>query len=432
HGLSDTTMLLRIDPDRNAIALFSIPRDLTVTIPGYGTATFNEAYSIGGPKLTLKTVKALTGLNVNHVVNVDFTGFAKAVSAIGCVYVDVDRRYYHSNEGLAAAAQYSEIDVRPGYQRLCGYNALEYVRFRHTDNDIVRNSRQQDFLREARARVPASDLLTKRHDLISIFTHYTTSDINSTGTMLQVMKLFIEARDEPVKEVHFPGTVARDVTVTPGQIEQAVSQFLGIEGTRGPRGQDAAPVGGEPAPAAETPPPPKVSKSEQKATAKAPVQQAPKPKKGTSSVAGLEGGNYGKKLAFRIQRRNRKMPIYYPTTVIAGSEYAQKPRAYTLADRALAPDERFSYKFVLKTPVGEYYGLQGVRWKDAPILDEPHETKKIGDRTYNLYYDNDRLRMVAWETDEGAYWVSNTLLQSLSADQMIAIARGAKVLEPTA
>ena len=81
YGNSDTTMLLRLDPDRNAIALLSIPRDLKVNIPGYGTNKINAAYSFGGPKLTLETVKQITGLQINHLVNVDFTGFARAVNA---------------------------------------------------------------------------------------------------------------------------------------------------------------------------------------------------------------------------------------------------------------------------------------------------------------------------------------------------------------
>ena len=93
-------MLLRLDPDNDAIALMSIPRDLKVEIPGYGTEKFNAAYAYGGPKLTLQVVKELTGLPINHVVNVDFLGFVRAVYAIGCVYVDVDRRYYHSNVGV--------------------------------------------------------------------------------------------------------------------------------------------------------------------------------------------------------------------------------------------------------------------------------------------------------------------------------------------
>ena len=58
-GLSDTTMLLRLDPDRDAIALFSLPRDLRVEIPGYGTDKLNAAYAYGGPSLTLQTVEEL-------------------------------------------------------------------------------------------------------------------------------------------------------------------------------------------------------------------------------------------------------------------------------------------------------------------------------------------------------------------------------------
>ncbi len=430
HGLSDTTILLRVDPDANAISLMSIPRDLEVSIPGFGTGKFNEAYSYGGPKLTLETVKALTGLGenglpgVNHVVNVDFLGFVKAVDAIDCVYVDVDRRYYHSNQGLSASAQYAEINVRPGYQRLCGYDALPYVRYRHTDNDIVRGARQQDFLREARARVPTSKLLpglSGNSELIDIFTKYTTSDIGrSTATALQVLKLFIAARDEPIKEVHFPGTVGATVTVTPGQMEQAMSQFLGIEGSKGPRGSSAEPVEGG-APTTEAPPAVQPGKA-----AKAPAQ--PKRAKPSPDALGLEGGNFGRELALRVHRKENDLPVYYPTTVIAGSEYVQAPRVYSLADPGLDPDETTAYKYVLRTPAGDYYGLQGLRWKDAPILDEPHTTKEFGDREYNLYYDNDRLRMISWETDDGAYWVSNSLLQTLTAEQMLAIARGATLL----
>ena len=110
-----------------------------------GSTSSTPPTRAGGPKLTLKVVQQLTGLDINHVVNVNFTGFADAVDAIDCVYVDVDRRYYipPDTERLA------EIDIEAGYQRLCGFKALQYVRFRHDDNDLVRAARQQDFLREA-------------------------------------------------------------------------------------------------------------------------------------------------------------------------------------------------------------------------------------------------------------------------------------------
>ena len=228
-GLSDTTMLLRLDPDRNAIALLSLPRDLKVDIPGYGTDKLNAAYSLGGPKLTLQTVKQLTGVDVNHLVNVDFTGFARAVNAIGCVYVDVDHRYYHKNSPYAPSVDdYAEINLQPGYQALCGFDALAFVRYRHTDNDIVRAARQQAFLREARAKVPPEKLFEDRSKLVKIFTHYTSSDINSAEQMLQVLRLFFDLRGAQIKEIHFNGTLGPSyVTATPDEIHTAVNQFLG-------------------------------------------------------------------------------------------------------------------------------------------------------------------------------------------------------------
>src|SRR6201999_3474927 len=140
YGRSDTTILLRLDAEQNLISVMSIPRDLKTEIPGFGTDKFNAAYSDGGPKLTVQVVKELTGLQINHVINIDFLGFVRAVDAIGCVYTDVDRRYYHSNVGLPPEEQYSEIDITPGYQKLCGKKALQYVRYRHTDTDIVRSA----------------------------------------------------------------------------------------------------------------------------------------------------------------------------------------------------------------------------------------------------------------------------------------------------
>ena len=78
--------------------------------------------------------------------------------------------------------------------------------------------------------------------------------------------------------------------------------------------------------------------------------------------------------------------------------------------------------------VGEYYGLQGTRWKDPPILKGADEKKKIGKREYEIYMDGDRVRLIAWRTPEAVYWVSNTLLQTLSKKQMMEIARTAKTL----
>src|SRR4051794_26658257 len=97
---SDTIMLIRLDPSKGATGVMNIPRDLKVTLPGHGTTKINEAFSLGGPAGLVRAVHNLTGLSINHVVVVNFGGFSRAVNKLGCVYVDVDRHYYHSNVGL--------------------------------------------------------------------------------------------------------------------------------------------------------------------------------------------------------------------------------------------------------------------------------------------------------------------------------------------
>ena len=83
-------------------------------IPGHGLAKINDAYALGGPKLAVETVKALTGLKIHHVVNVNFKGFREVVNLFDCFYVDVDRRYFHSNKGVPFGQRYDAIDIQPG------------------------------------------------------------------------------------------------------------------------------------------------------------------------------------------------------------------------------------------------------------------------------------------------------------------------------
>ena len=252
-GRSDTTILLRVAPDQ--INLLSIPRDLKVFIPGHGVDKFNAAYTDGGPKLTTETVHQLTGLKPNVVVNINFNGFANAVNEIGCVYVDVDHHYYHSNAGLAAADQYAEINIPAGYQRMCGYNALSFVRYRHDDNDLVRSARQQAFLREARAQVPATKFLDDYGNLTDIFKKATTSTISNLGQLIGLGRLFFSAKDAQVREIHFPANAgsATDTYLTASStaIKEVVAEFQGStpppRALRRPRPRPHRPQGSPPA-----------------------------------------------------------------------------------------------------------------------------------------------------------------------------------------
>jgi polyisoprenyl-teichoic acid--peptidoglycan teichoic acid transferase len=430
-GRSDTTMLLRLDPDNDAIALMSIPRDLKVEIPGVGTDKFSSAFAYGGPKLTLQVVKELTGLPINHVVNVDYLGFVRAVYAIGCVYVDVDRRYYHSNVGVPPSEQYSEINVKPGYQLMCGKRALEYVRFRHTDTDLVRAARQQDFLSAARARVPIADLVLGTNDLIEIFTEYTTSDISDKETMLEVLKLFIASRNATINEVDFPAELGPSfVYSTPEAIAGAVDQFLGIEASGGPRGS-LEEADGE-------------SKPKRKQGKKGGRQREKKPKLKTKPpgedglAPAAEAGEAEAKIVAR--KVSHGFPVFYPTRLPLGAAFEetnpelhiQDPRVYHFKDTD--DDRHGAYRMVLTLDLPDgthYFGVQGIQgWSDPPILSGPSITETIRDREYEIFLDGDRIRLIAWHRGDNTYWVANSLLRVLTNDQMIGIARSAKAKIP--
>ncbi len=432
-GRSDTTLLLRLDPDKNAIALMSIPRDLKVEIPGFGTEKFNAAYTYGGPKLTLQVVKELTGLPINHVVNVDYLGFVKAVDAIDCVYVDVDRRYYHSNVGVPPSEEYAEINVQPGYQLLCGKKALQYVRYRHTDTDLVRAARQQDFLSAARQRVPIDQLVLGRNELIDIFTKYTTSDISDTETMLQVLKLFVASRNAAIKEVHFPAELGPSfVYATPTAIQGAVDKFLGIEASGGPRGsleesEEEASEGAK-----------KSKKKKQHRSKPKHNLVKPKPPGDDGLVPAREAGEQE---AGSVARKvNSGFPVFYPTRLPSGARYVesssyyhvQDPRVYHFKDTDGKRHAAYRMVAMLELPDGtHYFGVQGIQgWSDPPILSNPSETRTIHGRDYDIYVDGDRVKMIAWHRGDNTYWVSNSLLQVLTNDQMVGIARSAKVKIP--
>ncbi len=429
-GRSDTTLLLRLDPDRNAIALMSIPRDLKVEIPGQGLGRFNDAYTIGGPRLTLRVVKELTGLPINHIVNVDFLGFVRAVYAIGCVYVDVDRRYYHSNLGVPASEQYSEIDVQPGYQLMCGKRALQYVRYRHTDTDIVRAARQQDFLSAARERVPIADLVLGSNDLIEIFTEYTTSDIADKETMLEVLKLFIASRNAEINEVDFPAELGPSyVYASRTAIHRAVDKFLGIEASGGPRGSldETEPNGRKAA-----------KKRRKKARDKKKPKLKTRPPGSDGLVPAAEAGETEAKLVTR--KVSNGLPVFYPGRLPPGAAYEESnpflriedPRVYHFRDTDGHRHGAYRMVLALDLPDGtHYFGVQGIQgWSDPPLLSGPSIKQTIRGREYEIFLDGDRVRLVAWHRGDNTYWVANSLLRVLTNDQMIGIARSARVKIP--
>src|SRR6476469_68182 len=156
---SDTIMLVRADPTNQTLSLMSFPRDLQVPIYCKGTDVplktdrINSAWSTCGEQGTLDTVAHLTGLPINYLITVNFYGFKLLVNKLHGVYITVDHRYINTISGPSG---YAKIDLHPGYQKLVGQQALDFVRFRHTDSDLYRLARQQLFLDALKDRLASS------------------------------------------------------------------------------------------------------------------------------------------------------------------------------------------------------------------------------------------------------------------------------------
>jgi LCP family protein required for cell wall assembly len=392
--LSDTMILMRLDPSKQATALLSLPRDLKVEIPGHGTDKLNAAYSLGGARLTVRTIRGLDPrLKINHVINVDFHGFSKAVNALGCIYVDVDRRYYNNSDS------YAKIDIQAGYQRLCGQDALAFVRYRHEDNDLVRATRQQDFLRQVKAQVSAFGLLSDRNKLLHIFSSYTSSDLDSRSGILRLLKLAVFSASRPIQEVHFRTKIGPSYVYTrPTVMAKIVTQFLGVKASTGPKGVLR----------------PK-SSTERKRQRKQDIgiEFAPAPFRDQALQV--------------VNDKANVYPVWYPTKRVKGSLTIGPPSVYTIETRS---GKRYpAYRIVIKKGyVGDYYGLQGTTYKKAPLLDQKHTTRTIHGRKFDIYPDGSRIRLIAWKSGRSVYWISNTLLQSLTNSQMLAIAASTRHL----
>jgi LCP family protein required for cell wall assembly len=414
---SDTILLIRANPRNETISVLSIPRDLKADIPGHGPDKINAAFEEGGPRLTVRTIKQLfetaTGEDfpINNVVNVDFSGFRRAVDYIGGVYVDVDRRYFNDITGPGG---YAAIDIDPGYQRLKGQDALDYVRYRHTDDDFARAARQQGFLRQARSQRGVRRLVSirDRERLMKVFGRYFKVDrgARSTKQVLSMIKLaFSLVQGSPsVHQVKFKADYAADAAVdtrlyaSKEQVAASVREFMNPP---------------KPAPATQPEQPRQADRSAR------PRRERSRGRARLGDVPGMVGARAVGADQAALVKGKLDFPFYFPSIRTELATYPDGgPRTYTIRDEKGRRHD--AYRLVIATgDMGQYYGIQGMTWKHPPILDDPDGTTTVDGRRYRLYRDGRKIRLVAWETKRGVYWVSNTLTAALSNRQMLATAQ---------
>jgi LCP family protein required for cell wall assembly len=183
---TDTLIVVTIDPATNTAGMLSIPRDLWVTVPGYGEHKINTAHFIGdaegypggGPALAKKTVRNLLGVPIDYYVRVNFTGFESLIDAIGGITIDVespidDYEYPDGNYGTM------EVHIPAGVQHMDGETALQYARSRHGTSDYDRSRRQQMLLMAIRDKALGLDISIDRiPEILRIVGDSVQTDLN--------------------------------------------------------------------------------------------------------------------------------------------------------------------------------------------------------------------------------------------------------------
>ncbi len=483
-GRSDTIMLLRIDPATRSISMLSIPRDLRVEIPGWGTDRINAAYSDGGPALSVKTFENLTGLPVDHFIDVNFVGFIDIVDYLGGIYLDVDRQYYNNT----AVTGYSSIDLQAGYQRLNGHDALSYVRFRHDQfGDWGRMQRQQVFLRELKRQALRWHNILKLPKLISIVSENTVSDVSSIKKLLSLVQLALSVNTSHIYQTHLVGEPivvggADELQASPAEVAAVVDQFTHPDRppVQTPQGESqpktsftvALVNGGAAAGSAAGAAAQLVAQGYATTVAGNAVQSDTK----ANLVYATQGyvGNARDIAAMlppsRVVTVPRAPGVQTGVTVVVGADYTgtlvlpQKAAAGptivyhspqdTAEWRQLAQKTRvkvfmpttwvsgYSYDWTMSrtytiptghgraaamvvcatTPTGGYWQIEEMRWTDPPAITSPDVVRVVGGVRYLQFYNGTQLHMVAWKSAGNLYWVANTLDNELGNDAMMALA----------
>jgi LCP family protein required for cell wall assembly len=531
-SLSDTLMLVRADPSTKTISLLSFPRDLDVPIycprsksdtEGYVASSYdrvNSAYSRCGPTGTVLTIKHLTGLPINYLITVNFHGFKEVVDKLGGVWMDVDRRYYNRNTG-SSYNNYANINLQPGYQLLSGQQALDFVRFRHTDDDLHRNARQQAFVRAFREQVSQSFSYRQLPSLIDTITK--NIEVGEGGRALQggqVISYALFAQSLP--SGHLFQNRIENVQCSLGcqasssDVQAAVDAFQNPD-VESPKAANAAALGLKVK--QKTPPPSKVAvtvlngngvagaaanasyllaqrgyqvldppnalepnihpyvfhtkiyydpaqkgsqlaaKALQGLMQPADVQKLPRRR----ALIRLDPGamlmvvlgqtfhgavaplpqhvvpkhqpafvRYDASPAAELLRplaKKTRFPLYTPTVLERGSypdsQSGDKPvRTYWIDGRG----KHKAVRLVFRTGGNEYWGVQETDWDGAPALADRSFRHAVGGREMDFYYTGSHLHMVVLRAHGATYWVVNTLLDALSNETMISIAKGLKPL----
>ena len=534
---SDTIMLVRADPQLNTLSMLSFPRDLVVPIyckdPNIAIANdrINSAFTRCGPVGTLNTVEKLAGTPINYLITVDFHGFKLLVNKLNGIYIDVDHRYLNTQGGPGG---YATIDLEPGYQKLDGQQALDFVRFRHTDSDLYRVARQQIFVEALKDRLASGFSIFDIPKLIGAVKGSveigqggcatcapSLSEIESYVGLAYKLPPGHLFRDT-IQNLQPYGLANAELVAATSDVQTAVEQFQHPDVTLAAR-SNAVALGRKPK-AAKQPAlqPGQVSTLVLNGTTIMGLARDTSYKLALAGYHTVQLPSTSRLLADAPSQNYYSSDVYYDavqpdarqaadvlkaafgahtlvaplppelspyaqqagnplTVVIVGTSFSgelENPQAHvvqvtphspavvrtdpglTLAPlqalrgklgfrimlpheiersstlAALEPVRAFkpaphTHELALTFVTGAgnvYWNIIETDWASAPILRHPTDHVRLGGRSYDLYTTGGNINMVVLHEDGVSYWVVNTVLNDLSNETMLTIAKGLRPL----
>ena len=172
---TDTMMLVRVDSDKQKVAVVSIPRDSKVYIAGSnGIDKINAAHAIGGADLAVQTVQDSFGIPIDNFVVVNFRGVRELVDAVGGIEVYIEKPMHYTDNTAKLF-----INFEPGTHHLDGKQAEAFLRFRHDQyGDIGRIRRQQQFIVAVTKKLRDPWTITRIPALTKLASQYVQTDLS--------------------------------------------------------------------------------------------------------------------------------------------------------------------------------------------------------------------------------------------------------------
>jgi LCP family protein required for cell wall assembly len=184
YARSDMMLVARIDFKNKKVGAVSIPRDLEVQLPDYRAQKINAYHSIGGPDLAKQAAESVVGVPIHKVIVLNYDAFKEMVDTAGGIEVYVPKKMdYDDNAGNL------HVHLKPGRQKLDGYAAMGYVRFRHDAmSDFARQGRQKDFMLAFKEQLKKNpglipDVTNKAYDVLN--RALSTAEVAALGRYMQ-------------------------------------------------------------------------------------------------------------------------------------------------------------------------------------------------------------------------------------------------------